>query len=176
MAKLNKQTSGIIAASSIVMAATLIAGVALAAGDLVYGDADGKWQKADADATATSSEKRLHIVLRPAAAGTVVTAVAKGNLEGFDLSGLNVGDKLYASGTAGEIADAAAAIQVCIGEVEATHTTTTVDKILAVDCPAPRPVIASASQAAATDPASTQALANALRSALIAIGAIKGAA
>ena len=72
-------------------------------------------------------------------AGQPVTAIKKGVLDGFDLSGLDYGDPVYLSVTDGALADAAAGAygeDILVGKViPGTSTTlgTAYDKLLLVD-------------------------------------------
>src|SRR6266508_6309853 len=87
---------------------TLKASVDLTAGWAVYIDANGKWAKADATGAAGAANQRLWgVVLKTVKAGVPVTAVRKGALDGYDVSGLAFNAKIYLSDTAGALADAA---------------------------------------------------------------------
>lgn len=69
-------------------------------------------------------------------AGQPVTAIKKGVLDGYDLSGLDYGDPVYLSDTDGALADAAGTVSVVVGRViPGTSTTlgTAYDKLLLVD-------------------------------------------
>lgn len=82
-----------------IMQRTLPCAAAITAGNVVYIDSNGKWAKADADATATS--RTLHVATRTAAAGEGLTAISLGIMDGFNLDALAFGDPVYLSGTAG---------------------------------------------------------------------------
>lgn len=92
--------------------------VAIAAGDVICFDATtGRWAKADANAAATSFP--LFIALKTAAKGMPLTAIRRGVIEGFVLTALSYGDKLYLSETAAKISDAS----IGAGEVQTVSLT-----------------------------------------------------
>lgn len=71
-------------------------------------------------------------------AGNAVTGVKKGLLDGFDLSALSVGAKVYVSNTDGALADAVGTTTTLVGRVHPaplTGTPTVQDKLLAVNFP-----------------------------------------
>lgn len=71
-------------------------------------------------------------------AGNAVTGVKKGLLDGFDLSALAIGAKVYLSNTDGALGDAPGTINTLVGRVQPaplTGTPTVQDKLLAVNFP-----------------------------------------
>ena len=87
------------------------AGAALSVGDAVYIASDGDVEKADADVAASAQAIGI-VVSAPdgatsASAGDAVDVVVYGPVTGF--SGMTPGNLVYASVTAGKVADAAPA-------------------------------------------------------------------
>jgi len=77
-------------------------GEALTSRDAVYfKEADAKWYKTDADATATSTGVRFGIALATVGSNATVQIAISGPVSG--LSGLTAGSKYYVSSTAGSI-------------------------------------------------------------------------
>lgn len=114
---------------------TLPAIEAVTAGQAVRLDTStGKFTKSNGSA---SGEARIYgIATKTVAAGEPVTAIRKGVMDGFALSGLNYDAAIYLSDTDGTLADAAGTVSVVVGRViPATGTTlgTGFDKILFVD-------------------------------------------
>jgi predicted RecA/RadA family phage recombinase len=80
--------------------------------------------------------KFFGIALRSVAAGEAVTALRRGILKGFDLSGLNFGATVYLSDTDGSISGTAGTKAVTVGYVVAGNAQllgSTADKLLLVD-------------------------------------------
>jgi len=78
------------------------AGVALAVGELVYMDSDGKWQKADAVAIGDTTRKdALGVVAADQLANATFSPVKVAEIRGW--SGLTIGGKVFLSDTAGEV-------------------------------------------------------------------------
>lgn len=114
---------------------TLPAAEAITAGMAVrYDPSTGKFTRAKGtDATEANA---YGVATRTVRAGDALTAVRKGDMDGWDLSGLDYGDPVYLSDTDGRLADAAGTVTKLIGRVApATATTlgTAYDKILDVD-------------------------------------------
>lgn len=115
---------------------TAVCNVAIAAGEVVRMDGtSGKWVKSLATTAANSNGS--YLALRSTAAGTALTALKKGVVRGFTLSG-NYGAKVYIGDTAGQLVDAAGTVEVIAGEViaqwgEVIGTAPT--KLLRVDFP-----------------------------------------
>lgn len=113
-AYIDAAVSGSFPVNRIVVAGT--AGATVAAGDLIYFDTtDDEWKLCDAD-TAASVENVLLGIAQ--GAGTDGNAITNGVLiQGTDSnqSGLTVGDVMYASNTAGEIASSAGTTEVTVG-------------------------------------------------------------
>lgn len=98
----------------IVVAAT--AGESVASGDLVYfDDTDNEWKKTDANTAATVNEVLLGIAQGSGSDGGAITGGVL--IRGLDSTqtGMTVGVKLYASDTAGEIAETAGTTEKIIG-------------------------------------------------------------
>ena len=94
---------------------TLVAGVDLTAGDPVYLSSAGKLLLGLTD-TAPHAAAIIGIVLRTVIAGEAVTVLAKGKVEGLDLSGLAFGAAVYGA-DAGHLADAAGSTSLVVGRV-----------------------------------------------------------
>ncbi len=95
---------------------TYVAAVDLPAGTPVYLDSNGKWAKASSAAANAASRVR-GITHKKVVAGQAVTAIAQGELAGFDLSGLAYGAPVYLNDTAGVIGDAAGTVSIILGYV-----------------------------------------------------------
>jgi len=83
--------------------ASFNAGYTSAIGDLVYLDSSATWQKADADASATTYSGMLGIALEVKTSGNALTVALPGSMiyaSGI-FSGLTVGGIVYMSATAG---------------------------------------------------------------------------
>lgn len=94
----------------------------------------GKWTKANA--TDTTENRVIGILVSKDAAGAVGTVVRKGIVDGFALSSLNYGVSLYLSDTDGTVADAAGTTSVVLGRVVpgfGTTTGTAADKLFFID-------------------------------------------
>src|SRR5574341_715395 len=90
----------------------------------------------NANATTLAEAKAYGLAVRTVAAGEALTAVRRGILAGFDLSGLNFDALLYLSNTDGRIADVNGTITSIMGRVIpgfAVSTGITADKLLYVD-------------------------------------------
>jgi hypothetical protein len=114
---------------------TGIAGVAITAGQIVRPHATtGLWALSDANNAA--DVENSYMALRTVAAGVGLTALKRGVVDGFDLSGLNYGVNAYLSDTAGALADAAGSNSKIAGQVIPAHSQrlgTAPDKLLRVD-------------------------------------------
>ena len=108
-----------------------IAAEQVAPGDTVYLNTNGKAAKANAGAAGTLAQTAT--VLTPARAGQGVSVLKSGHVAGFDVSGLAYGAALYASNTAGEVADAAGTVSKVIGHVEAVAVTDGPQKVVYVE-------------------------------------------
>lgn len=95
---------------------TLPAGVAITAGAAVRIDATtGRFIPA---AGGTAPEARVYgIAARTVPAGVAVTAIRKGVMDGFDLSGLAYDAAVHLSDTDGSLADAAGTVGAVAGRV-----------------------------------------------------------
>lgn len=114
---------------------TLPAAEAITAGMAVRLDTtSGKFTKANGSA---AGEARIWgIATKTVASGMPVTAIRKGVMDGWDLSGLNYDAAVYLSDTDGRLADANGTVNVAVGRViPGTSTTlgTAYDKILSVE-------------------------------------------
>lgn len=96
----------------------------------------GKFTKANGT---TAPEARIYGIVvggKANVANEPVTAIRKGVIDGYDLSGLAYDAPVYLSDTDGALADAAGTVSVVVGRViPATSTTlgTAFDKLLLVD-------------------------------------------
>lgn len=84
-------------------------------GDAVQIDGTtGKFTKADAGSAGNAD---IYGVLAAADGNVAVTAIRKGVVDGFDLSGLSYWVPVYLSDTAGKLADAAGTVSKVVGYV-----------------------------------------------------------
>jgi hypothetical protein len=91
--------------------------VALTAPGPVYIDpVTGNFKPASA-AAAGAAAKPYGIAVKPGGVGETVTAVARGELSGFDFSGIGFGADIFLSDAPGQVADAAGTVNVRLGEV-----------------------------------------------------------
>lgn len=114
---------------------TLPAVEAISAGQAVRLDTStGKFTKANGS---SSGEARIYgIATKTVAAGEPVTAIRKGVLDGFALSGLNYDAAIYLSDTDGTLANTTGTVSVEVGRVipgAGVTLGTSFDKILFVD-------------------------------------------
>lgn len=95
----------------------------------------GKFTKANAT---TGAEGRIYgIATKTTVSGMPVTAIRRGVLAGYDLSGMAYDEAVYLSSTDGTLADSPGALDISVGRViPATGVTlgTAFDKLLLVDC------------------------------------------
>jgi hypothetical protein len=114
---------------------TVPAAEAISAGNAVRFDATtGKFTKANG--TTTTEANIYGIATRTVAAGEAVTAVRRGVLDGFALSGRDFGAPIYLSDTDGALGETAGTVSTIVGRViPGTSTTlgTTFDKLLFVN-------------------------------------------
>ncbi len=114
---------------------TLPAAEAITAGNAVRIDtAAGTFTKAKATEAA---EARIYgLAVKTVAAGLPVTAIRKGVMDGFDLTGMNYDAAVYLSDTDGTLADGAGTVSTVVGRVIPTTSETlgtSYKKILFVD-------------------------------------------
>jgi hypothetical protein len=81
---------------------TLPTAAAIDAGDVVTVDTNGKFALADADGAGTLAIA-YGIATHTAAAGAILTAVAKGVMSGWDFTGVNYWTNVLLADTAGDI-------------------------------------------------------------------------
>ncbi len=114
--------------------ATLVAAEAIEAGGAVRIDTAGKFTGANGT---TTTENRIYgIATKSVPAGMGVTAIRKGVLDGFAITGMAFDAIVYLSDTDATLADAAGTVSTVVGRViPATATTlgTAYDKLLFVD-------------------------------------------
>lgn len=97
---------------------TLVAAEAIEAGALVrFNGTTGKFQ--NGNGSDMTEGKFYGIALKSVAAGEAVTAMRRGILDGFDLSGLNYWATIYASDTDAAISGTAGTKAVTVGYVGA---------------------------------------------------------
>jgi len=94
----------------------LITSVTVEAGQAVAIGSDGQLDLADGS-TGLNAAATRGIALKAGVAGQVVPVLKRGGLEGFAVSALNGDVPVYVSATAGELADAAAAVPFQVGVV-----------------------------------------------------------
>lgn len=88
---------------------------AVTAGQLVYITAAGLGALASGAVAGTAQARG--IALRAAAIGEVTSILLQGEVEGFDVSGLNYDVPVYVSDTAGALDTAAGTVNVIVGRV-----------------------------------------------------------
>ena len=114
---------------------TLIAAEAIEAGHIVRcNGTDGKFTTANG--SSMTEGKFYGIATRSVASGEPVTAIRRGILDGYDLSGLNYWATVYASDTDGRISGTAGTKAVTVGYVGAGNAPllgTSPDKLLYLD-------------------------------------------
>jgi hypothetical protein len=93
---------------------TMIAAVAITAGQAVYQDSAGKADLADASAAGTAGMRG--IALQSAGIGQPINVLKRGHVEGFTIAQA-YDAPLYLSDTAGAIADAAGTVSYLVGIV-----------------------------------------------------------
>jgi hypothetical protein len=101
-----------------------------------YDTATGRFT--NANATVPAEARAYGLATRTVPAGMPVTAIRRGYLDGFDLSGLAYDADVFLSDTDGRLADAAGTESVAVGVVApafATTLGTAADKILYVAMP-----------------------------------------
>jgi hypothetical protein len=116
---------------------TLPAGEAITAGAPVVQKNDGKFYNSDANGAAPLNTAPFGIATRTVKAGEALTAVRKGKIDGYDLSGMSVGDTIYVSDTVGKLADAAGTATLRVGFVLAVWGAplgSNPDKVALIDC------------------------------------------
>lgn len=135
---------------------TLIASVDIDAGEVVRiiqsSTGAGKWAKADG--TDYEKANAYGVAIESVLAGSPLTAVRRGLVDGYDLSNLNYNVNLYLSDTAGALADAPGTIEKRIGFVVPVTTNSTgadFDKVLMVDVPQREEAYVSADFGGTTD-------------------------
>lgn len=111
----------------------LIAAVAITKGQVVYQNTAGKAALADANA-GSGAHDAIGIALNKAGAGSAVSVLKKGHVEGFTVSSMAYDAPVYLSETAGALADAPSATNpVQVGKVVAMTDAPTLTKVLYVD-------------------------------------------
>lgn len=117
---------------------TFIASEAIVAGAPVYMvAATGKVANSDANGASPLNGPAFGVATRSAAAGEAVTVIRRGLVDGYDVSALNFGAKLYVSDTVGRIADAAGAASLVVGMVVPANGQalgSTADKLVLIEC------------------------------------------
>jgi hypothetical protein len=108
----------------------MIAAEAITKGQAVAYNAAG--QAVLADASAAGTAKVEGVATTGAAAGDAFDAIFRGRLAGYDLSGLDAGESVYLSDTAGALGDVAGTVSVAVGRV-VVMTDPDATKILFVD-------------------------------------------
>lgn len=118
----------------------LVAGENIEAGQLVCINSSGKAVKADAGALATA--RAAGFATHYANSGAGVSVLRRGMLKGFTLTGLAYNALVYASDTAGAVADAPGAIGTFTKVVASVWALSgpTAEKVLMVDIDATEPV------------------------------------
>lgn len=134
MANLSLVTANRVEVVEALIQMTLVAAEAIAAGQAVRIDTNGKFTKANGSA---AGEARIYgLAAHTVIAGEPVTAIRKGVMDGVDVSGLAYDAVVYLSDTDGTLADAAGTVSTVVGRViPGTSVTlgTSPDKLLFVD-------------------------------------------
>lgn len=94
----------------------MIAAVSITKGQVVYRDANGKADLADASAAGTAGARG--IALDTVGAGQVLGVLVEGEVSGFTISQA-YDAPIFLSDTAGALADAAGTVSVAVGNVSA---------------------------------------------------------
>lgn len=114
---------------------TGVAGVDITAGQIIRPDATtGKWALSDANNAA--DVLCSYMATRTAKAGTALTGLKRGTVDGFDVSGLSYGDPAYISDTAGALGSTAGTTSRVGGQVVpgfSQRLGSAPDKLLRVD-------------------------------------------
>lgn len=105
-----------------------IAGVDLTAGEIVYFNSSGKLVKTNAGASGTA--KCAGMVLKTVKAGQATSVLKEGHVGGVTVSGLAYAAKVYASDTAGALADAAGTVSLHVATVVPMPDYPTLTKVL----------------------------------------------
>jgi hypothetical protein len=109
----------------------MIAAATITAGQIVYRDANGRADLADASAAGTAGARG--VALESVAAGEALTICQRGELEGFTIAQA-YDAPIFLSDTAGALADAAGTVSVAVGNV-CNSTDKDLTKLLYVDFP-----------------------------------------
>ena len=92
-----------------------IAAETITKGQALYNTSDGKVGLGDANAA--GKQQFRGIALNGGGAGQAISALERGHIAGYDLSGLNADALVYLSDTAGALADGAGTMEVPVGRV-----------------------------------------------------------
>ncbi len=111
---------------------TYIAAAAISAGQAVYINSSGKVDLADADAS-SSTEHFRGIALETVGAGQPVSILRRGEVYGFDLSGVAFDAQVYVSDTAGSLADAAGTTSLVAGRCQPLADSVNINKVLMIN-------------------------------------------
>lgn len=135
MATISLDTANKVDVVESVLQMTLPSAEAITAGAIVRLDTTaGKFTNGNGSSTA---EARIYgVACKTVAAGEAVTAIRKGVMDGWDLSGLNYDAAVYASDTDGRLDTAAGTVSLVIGRVipaTANLLGASPDKLLFVD-------------------------------------------
>lgn len=118
-----------------IMQHTAPAAEAITAGSPVRIDTAGKFTPANG--TTTTENAVYGIATHTAVAGQALTAIRRGVMDGFVLTGAYWAP-VYAADTDGRLGDAAGTVSTIVGHIIGGHATTlgvAPDKILLVECP-----------------------------------------
>ncbi len=110
---------------------TFIAAAAITAGQPVYINSSGKVDVADANVAA--AEHFRGIALETVGAGQPVSILRRGEVYGFDLSGVAFDAQVYVSDTAGSLADAAGTTSLVAGRVQPLADSVNINKVLMIN-------------------------------------------
>lgn len=107
---------------------TGIAGVNLTAGEIVYFNSSGKLVKTNAGAAGTA--KCAGMALETKKAGQACAILIRGHVSGVTVASLAYAAKVYASDTAGALADAAGTVSLVVGTVVPLPDVPSITKVL----------------------------------------------
>ena len=134
MADLALVSSGKVRVVESVIQMTLVAAETITAGEAVRIDTAGKFTGSNGT---TTTENRIYGIAKVSvAAGRPVTAIRKGVLDGFDVSGMAYDAIVYLSDTDGTLATSAGTVSTIVGRVIPANSPvlgTSPDKLLFVD-------------------------------------------
>jgi hypothetical protein len=111
-----------------------VAGAAITKGQAVALATDGTVDPADASAGGGYLyEQVVGVALNAGAAGQAIDVVSRGEVYGFTVSGMDSGDIVYVSDTAGSLDTAAGTVTVIVGRIAPLMDGATVTEVINLD-------------------------------------------